>query len=76
MLKDPVMPKLSEIELGPKDILIPDFDDKLLEDFRWRAKLMGNSSSDYILEILARGADLPRESFAGASAIIILDDET
>lgn len=68
------MPKLSEIELGPNDILIPDVDDELLESFRWRAELMGKSLSDYILDIFARGADMPRESFKGAS-VIVLDDE-
>jgi hypothetical protein len=30
--------------------------------------------SDYILDIIARGAALPREHFAGAY-VIILDDE-
>jgi hypothetical protein len=68
------MPKLSEIELGPNDILVPDVDDALTADFRWRAELMGRSLSDYILDILARGADLPREDFAGAY-VVMLDDE-
>lgn len=69
-----MMPKLSEIELGPNDILIPGIDDELIADFRRRAELMGKSLSDYILEILARGADLPRERFASAY-VVILDDE-
>jgi hypothetical protein len=68
------MPKLSEFELGPNDILIPDIDDALIADFRRRAELMGRSLSDYILDIFARGADLPRERFAGAY-VVILDDE-
>ena len=68
------MPKLSEIELGRNDILIPDIDDALIADFRRRAELMGRSLSGYILDILARGADLPRERFASAYAVI-LDDE-
>ncbi|HEV7336514.1 MAG TPA: hypothetical protein VGO06_11135 [Bosea sp. (in: a-proteobacteria)] len=68
------MPKLSEIELGPNDILIPDIDDALIADFRRRAELMGRSVSDYILDIIARGAALPREHFAGAY-VIVLDDE-
>jgi hypothetical protein len=71
----PFMPKLSEIEQGPNDILIPDVDDELLESLRWRAELMGKGLSDYILDIFARGADMPRESFAGAS-VIVLDDES
>jgi hypothetical protein len=68
------MPKLSEFELGPNDILIPDIDDALIADFRRRAELMGRSLSDYILDIFARGADLPRERFANAY-VVILDDE-
>ena len=68
------MPKLSEIELGPNDILIPDIDDKLLAAFRWRAEFIGKSLSNYILDVLARGVDLPRESFSGAY-VVILDDE-
>lgn len=68
------MPKLSEIELGPNDILIPDIDDKLIESFRWRAELLGKSLSDYILDVLARGADIPRKSLASAY-VVVLDDE-
>lgn len=68
------MPKLNEIELGPNDILIPDIDDELLADFRRRAELLGKSLSDYILDIFARGADLPRERLAGAY-VVVLDDE-
>lgn len=68
------MPKLSEFELGPNDILIPDIDDALIADFRRRAELMGRSLSDYILDIFARGADLPRERFSNAY-VVILDDE-
>ena len=68
------MPKLSEIEIGPNDILIPDIDDALIADFRRRAELMGRGVSDYILDIIARGADLPRERFASAY-VVILDDE-
>ncbi|MBN9448482.1 MAG: hypothetical protein J0I67_16460 [Bosea sp.] len=68
------MPKLSEIELGPNDILIPDIDDALIADFRRRAELMSRGVSDYILDIIARGAALPREDFAGAY-VIVLDDE-
>lgn len=68
------MPKLNAIELGPNDILIPDIDDALIADFRQGTELIGRSLSDYILDIFARGADLPRERFAGAS-VVVLDDE-
>ncbi len=69
------MPKAIEIEIGPNDILIPDIDDRLIESFRWRAELMGKSFSDYVLDIFARGAEVPRARLAGAS-VIVLDDDT
>lgn len=68
------MPKLSEIELGRNDILIPDIDDALIADFRRCAALMGRSVSDYILDIVARGAVLPRERFA--DAYVVIPDDT
>ncbi|CAN7590649.1 hypothetical protein [Bosea sp. LjRoot237] len=68
------MIKRCEIEIGPNDILIPDIDDALIESFRWRAELMGRSFSDYVLDILARGADIPRERLANASVIVLDDD--
>ncbi|AMJ63146.1 hypothetical protein [Bosea sp. PAMC 26642] len=68
------MPKLSEIEIGPNDILIPDVSDEAIAALRAHAQLMGKSFSDSVLDVFARGLDSPRESLAGAS-VIVLDDE-
>lgn len=69
------MPKLSEIEIGPNDILIPDIDDETIAALRVQAEAFGRTFSDHILDILARGADSPRERLNGAS-VIVLDDES
>lgn len=68
------MPKLSELEIGPNDILIADVSDEAIASLRARAQLMGKSFGDYVLDVFARGLDTPRESLAGAS-VILLDDE-
>jgi hypothetical protein len=68
------MPKLSRIEIGPKDILVTDVAGEAIARLRAGADSQGPSFSDCVLGILADHAGARRETVARAS-VILLDPE-
>jgi hypothetical protein len=68
------MPKLSEIELRPNDILLPDVSDEAIERLRVAAAAANKPFSDYVLDLMALHFGTPREKLTNAS-VIVLDPE-
>ena len=68
------MPKLSEIELRPNDILLSDVSDEAIERLRSAATAANKPFSDYVLDLMALHFGTPREKLASAS-VIALDPE-
>jgi hypothetical protein len=68
------MPKLSEIELRPNDILISDVSDEAIERLRSAAATANRPFSDYVVDLMALHFGTPREKLANAS-VIVLDPE-
>ena len=68
------MPKRSEIELHPDDILLPDVPDDTIERLRLKAALNDVPVSRYVLGLIADHFETPREAFASAT-MIVLDPE-
>ncbi len=68
------MPKLSEVEVRPNDIVLPDVPDSLIMDLRLKADLSKMTFNEYVLHLIADHFETPREAFASA-AVIVLDPE-
>jgi hypothetical protein len=68
------MPKLSEIELRPNDILLSDVSDEAIERLRLAALAANKPFSDHVLDLTALHFGTPREKLANAS-VIVLDPE-
>ena len=65
------MAKLSEIELLPTDILVPDVPDETIERLRIAALAAGRPFSDYVLDLIALHFGTPRQELANASVIVL-----
>ncbi len=65
------MPKLSEIKLRPNDIVVSDVSDEAIEQLRLAASGVAKPLSDYVLDLIARHFETPREKLAGASVIVL-----
>jgi hypothetical protein len=68
------MPKLSEIELRPSDIVLSDVSDEAIEHLHQAAAALGKPLSDYVLDLIAGHFETPRWKLANAS-VIVLDPE-
>jgi hypothetical protein len=65
------MPKLSEIEVRPNDILLPDVPDDVIAALALRATLNERSFSEHVICLLADHFDIPRDALASATAIVL-----
>jgi hypothetical protein len=68
------MPKLSEIELCPNDILVSEVSGEAIEHLRSAAAAANRSFSDYVVDLMALHFGTPREQLANA-IVIALDPE-
>jgi hypothetical protein len=68
------MPKLSEIDPGPNDILLDDVPDDVIAVIQLRAEAICMSFGDYVLALIADHAGASRETVARPS-VILLDPE-
>jgi hypothetical protein len=65
------MPKLSEIELRPNDILLEDVSDAAIEGLRLTAAALNRPFSDYVPDLIASHFGTPRERLASATVIVL-----
>lgn len=68
------MPRLSEIEIRPNDILLRDVPDDVITSLRIQAAARNVPFSDYVLELIADHFGTPREALSSAT-VIVLDPE-
>jgi hypothetical protein len=68
------MPRLSEIELRPTDILLADVPDDVIASLQTQAAARNVPFSDYLLEVIADHFGTPREALSTAT-VIVLDPE-
>ena len=68
------MPKLSEIELRPNDIVLSDVSDEAIEHLHHAAAALGQPLSNYVLDLIAGHFETPPGKLASAS-VIVLDPE-
>jgi hypothetical protein len=68
------MPKRSEIELRPNDVLLSDVSDEAIARLQLEASAANKSFSDHVPDMIARHAGTPREKLAKA-CVVVLDPE-
>jgi len=68
------MPRLSQIELRPTDILLPDVPDDVIASLRTQAAARNVPFSGYVLQVIADPFGTPREALSSAT-VVVLDPE-
>lgn len=68
------MPKLSEIELRPSDILLTDLPDDLIQHLQASARVAGVSFSEHVFTLLADYCEEPQEE-RQTGTVLVLDPE-